>query len=239
VSLAGISLSDPEAPPIVPGAQPPRASWAAFVAYKWAVAFAAAGVGTLIYESIGRTDLHRSTALLDTALDRAIPLIPFSTWFYEPLYLGVFVVTIFGFRSRAMFHRAVVCVLANMAIAAVGHYFVRAEYPRPILPHPSPDLSTAFLAYVYKIDPPGNVFPSLHVAHSFVLAFLLELERPRWGKVTLVMCVLLAISTLTTKQHFIADVLAGLAMAFTARAWAARSFSRTAPAPVPRRPSPV
>jgi membrane-associated phospholipid phosphatase len=215
-----------------------RPAAARFLAYKWVVALAVATLGTVIYETIGRSELHRSTELLDTALDRAIPLIPVSTWFYEPLYIGIFVVAVFAFRTRRMFHRAFVCVLANMLVAAIGHYFVRAEYPRPVLPLPHPDLSTAFLAFVYRIDPPGNVFPSLHVAHTFVLAFLLDLERSRWGKPTLVMATLLAISTLTTKQHFIADVLAGLAMAVVARSWAAR-LNRTTLLPDRRRPSPA
>jgi membrane-associated phospholipid phosphatase len=215
-----------------------RAAAARFLVYKWAVALAVAAVATIIYETIGRTELHRSTDLLDTALDRAIPLVPMSSWFYLPVYIGIFVVAIFAFRTKRMFHRAGVCVMANIVVAAIGHYFVRAEYPRPVLPLPHPDLSTAFLALVYRIDPPGNVFPSLHVAHAFVLAFLLDLEGSRWGKPTLVMATLLAISTLTTKQHFIADVVAGLAMALVARGWAAR-LNRTTLLPDQRRPSPA
>jgi membrane-associated phospholipid phosphatase len=234
VPLADISLFDDGPSTAEPADRP---FGLRFMAYKWVLALATAAFGTVIYESIGRTELHRSTALLDTALDRAIPLIPFSTWFYEPLYLGVFVIATIGFR-RSMFHRAVICIVANMLVGAVGHYFVRAEYPRPVLHAPYPDLSTAFLAFVYQIDPPGNVFPSLHVAHAFVLAFLLDLDRPRWGKVTLVMAGLLALSTLTTKQHFIADVVAGLAMALLARAWVVRALNRTASGTDPRPPSP-
>ena len=216
-----------------------RPAAARFLAYKWAVALAIAVVGTLIYETIGRFELHRSTHLLDTALDRAIPLIPASSWCYQPLYVAIFVLAIFAFRTRRVFHLGCVCIFANIVVGALGHFFVRAEYPRPILPLPHPDLSTAFLAFVYKIDPPGNVFPSLHVAHTFVLAFMLELDRSRWSKTALVMAILLALSTLTTKQHFIADVLAGLVMALLARWWASRQLNRTALLPDPRRPSPA
>jgi membrane-associated phospholipid phosphatase len=206
-------------------------SWWRFQVYKWGLGLLVGTFGLTIYQVMGRIDLGRSTAMLDTALDRAIPLLPWTTWFYEPLYLGVFVIGTVAFSSRRIYNRALCCVLTNMGVAALGHFFVRAEYPRPLLHAPYPDLSTAFLAYVYKIDPPGNVFPSLHVAHTFTLAFLLRLDRPRLGIVALVMCTLLAASTLTTKQHFLADVVAGLAMALGLRAWTLWSLRRQQPVP--------
>jgi hypothetical protein len=164
--------------------------------------------------------------MLMTPIDRAIPLVPWTAWFYEPFYVSIFLIAVVGFRSRFVYNRTLVCVAFNIVVAALGHAFVRAEYPRPALPVPAPDVSTAFLAFVYRIDPAGNVFPSLHVAHTFMISFLVSLDRPRLGRVMTWMSVVLAISTLTTKQHFIADVGAGLAMAFLGRAWAGGQVAR-------------
>jgi hypothetical protein len=205
----------------------------AFQAYKWGTALALALVGLLIYEVLGRIDLGRSTTLLMTPIDRAIPLIPWTAWFYEPFYVAIFLIGVIGFRSRYVYDRTLICVCFNIVVAGLGHAFVRAEYPRPVLPSPAPDLSTAFLAFVYRIDPAGNVFPSLHVAHTFMISFLISLDRPRLGRILVWMSVALAISTLTTKQHFIADVAAGLAMALIARAWAQRQVARVQPASLP------
>jgi membrane-associated phospholipid phosphatase len=44
--------------------------------------------------------------------------------------------------------------------------------------------------------------------------------------VAIVMAALLALSTLTTKQHFVADVLAGFAIAFVTQTLVMRSFRR-------------
>jgi membrane-associated phospholipid phosphatase len=203
-----------------------RRTGARFQAYKWGSALVIAAIGLAIYEFLGRTELHRSTSLLATPLDGAIPLLPWTAWFYEPFYVAIFIVGVIGFRSRFLYQRTLACVCGNIVVAALGHGLVRAEYPRPLLPSPAPDVSTAFLAWVYRIDPAGNVFPSLHVAHTFVIALLISLDRPRLGRVLVAMAVLLAVSTLTTKQHFVADVLAGLAMAFAARAWTNRELAR-------------
>jgi hypothetical protein len=215
-----------------------RRSGASFQGYKWGAALALAVVGLFIYEVIGRTELGRSTTLLMTPLDQVIPLVPWTAWFYEPFYAAIFIIGVIGFRSRFLYNRTLICVCGNIVLAALGHWLVRAEYPRPVLPVPAPDLSTAFLAFVYKIDPPGNVFPSLHVAHTFLIAFLLMMDRPRLGRVLLWMSIVLAASTLTTKQHFIADVAIGLAMALVARAWAKREVLRatiSARQPAPQR----
>jgi membrane-associated phospholipid phosphatase len=154
--------------------------------------------------------------------------LPWTSWCYLPFYAAIFIIAIAGFRHRALFNRALLAVLIVMTVGAMGHLFVGAEYPRPVLHPPYPDLSSAFLASVQHIDPPGNVFPSLHVAHTTMLSLILIKDRPRLGKVALVMATMLAISTLTTKQHFIADVAAGYLLAFLGRAFALRGLGKVA-----------
>jgi len=192
--------------------------------YKWPIAGAMALVQSLVYFGIGHLHLNRSTELLRTRLDDAIPFWPWTTWCYLPFYAGVFIIAAAGFKRRALFNRAVLAVMVVMAVGALGHIFIRAEYPRPILHPPYPSISAAFMAAVQGIDPPGNVFPSLHVAHTTMLSLLLIKDRPRLGLVTLVMATALALSTLTTKQHFLADVLSGYALAFFGRWLALRKL---------------
>jgi membrane-associated phospholipid phosphatase len=183
-----------------------------FWLYRCAVGLGAAGLQSAVYFSIGRMSQPRSSTLLATELDAAIPLMPWTVWCYLPFYAGIFIMAIAGLRTRRLFNRALVGVLAVMLVGATGHLLVAAEYPRPPVPAPYPDLSHAFLAWVQAVDPPGNVFPSLHVAHTTALALILRYERPRLGALAMVMAALLALSTLTTKQHFLADVAAGLIM---------------------------
>ena len=123
---------------------------------------------------------------------------------------------------RVFYDRTARSVLLVMFVGAICHVFIRAEYPRPLVLPPFRGLSEAFMHWVQTVDAPGNVFPSLHVAHTFAVAFVLRRDRPRLGTVTLVMAVLLALSTLTTKQHFVLDLVAGFAMALACRSWALR-----------------
>jgi len=201
--------------------------------FKWTAGLTAAALQSLLYFGIGHAHLARSTELLRTPLDDAIPFLHWTSWFYLPIYAAIFVICIVGFRSRRLYKRALMAVLVVAVVGAAGHILIAAEYPRPVLHPPYGSLSTWFMAFVQSIDPPGNVFPSLHVAQTSTLAFLLHRDRPRLGTVTIVMAALLALSTLTTKQHFIADVISGYALAFVARAAALFRLPRVAAATTP------
>ena len=201
--------------------------------YKWTAGLTAAALQSLLYFGIGHAHLARSTEILRTSLDDAIPFLHWTSWFYLPIYAAIFITCIVGFRSRRLFKRALLAVLVVALVGAAGHVLIAAEYPRPVLRPPYGSVSTWFMAFVQSIDPPGNVFPSLHVAQTSTLAFLLYRDRPRLGAVTIVMAALLALSTLTTKQHFIADVISGYALAFAARAAALFRMPRAAAATSP------
>jgi membrane-associated phospholipid phosphatase len=211
------------ATPSSPAATAPGAAIAS-PAYKWTIGGAMALLQSAVYFGIGHLHLNRSTELLRTKLDDAIPFWPWTAWCYLPFYAGVFIIAVAGFRRRVLFNRALLAVLVVMTVGALGHIFIGAEYPRPVLHPPYADISAAFLAAVQRIDPPGNVFPSLHVAHTTMLALILIKDRPRVGAVALVMATLLALSTLTTKQHFLADVVSGYALAFIGRYFALRNL---------------
>jgi membrane-associated phospholipid phosphatase len=221
----------PSPGPAPRSAEPPALAGAAwrFEVEKWVVGLAAGAVQSAVYFGIGYSERPRSTTLLLTSLDRAIPFWPWTVWCYLPFYAGIFVMGMAGFRSRGLFYRAVLGVLATVLVGAAGHMLVGAQYPRPLVAPPWADASAAFLGWVHKVDPPGNVFPSLHVAQSSAIALVLHEDRPQLGLVAIVMAGLLALSTLTTKQHFLADVVAGLAIAFVTRTLVLRSYRLARP----------
>ena len=72
------------------------------------------------------------------------------------------------------------------------------------------------LRFLYDADPPYNCFPSIHVAHSVVSALACFRVHQRLGLLTIACAALVAISTLFTKQHYVADVVAGAGLALLA-----------------------
>jgi membrane-associated phospholipid phosphatase len=221
-----VHAPDAAGSPVPPAPLPPAdPNVLASARYRWTIGLSLAALQSLFYFGIGNLDLHRSTELLRTRLDDAIPFWPWTSWCYLPFYAAIFVMAIGGFRHRALFNRTARSVLFVMFVGALCHGLIGAEYPRPVLHPPFHGISEVFMAWVQSVDRPGNVFPSLHVAHTTMLSLLLIRDRPVLGRVALVMATMLALSTLTTKQHFIADVISGYFLAFVGVTWALRGLA--------------
>src|SRR5258708_22218807 len=113
--------------------------------YRWTIGLSLAALQSLTYFGIGHLHLHRSTELLRTWLDDAIPFWPWTSWCYLPFYAATFIMAIAGFRRRALFNRTARSVLLVMFVGALCHSFIRAEYPLPVLQPPFVGPSVIFM----------------------------------------------------------------------------------------------
>ncbi|MFZ5478143.1 MAG: phosphatase PAP2 family protein [Myxococcota bacterium] len=142
-----------------------------------------------------------------TPLDAAIPLLPWTILVYVSFY-AVALLAI-PLLSPARFLRTLQSACITGPVAWLFFWFAPAHYPRPPL-----ETSSAFapvFEWLYAMDAPGNTFPSLHVASCTLLGLGLS-ERPErafWVAWT----VAVSVSTLTTKQHYVADVVGGVLLA--------------------------
>jgi membrane-associated phospholipid phosphatase len=65
------------------------------------------------------------------------------------------------------------------------------------------------------LDPGYNIFPSLHVANAFLVAFIFFKLRNRIeGTALTIVAVLISISALYVKQHYVVDIVSGLVLGY-------------------------
>ncbi len=117
--------------------------------------------------------------------------------------------------------------LYSMGLASLVSFCVFLLYPTT-LPRPSIELEgLTAQAYqiLYSIDTDSNCFPSLHVALACLIAFGIAEERARFRAYTSIWAGLISLSTMTTKQHYFVDVIAGVCLAIVCRAVAKRLIS--------------
>ncbi|MBS3104816.1 phosphatase PAP2 family protein [Candidatus Woesearchaeota archaeon] len=62
---------------------------------------------------------------------------------------------------------------------------------------------------VRKFDAPGNCFPSMHVSAATLTVLHLMANLPQLGIIPLIYLLLISMSVLYTKQHYIADIIPG------------------------------
>ncbi len=151
---------------------------------------------------------------METPLDRLIPFQPGWVW----AYAAFFPFWLYGyFRTARLGREDFERLAAAHMLAELGCCLLFVLLPttnvRPALPS---GLSSAVLGLVYRLDPPTDLFPSIHCMVSW-MCWLGVRGDPRVSRTErLVFClvaVAICASTLFVRQHVLADVLAGTALA--------------------------
>lgn len=193
---------------------------------------------TVVYLLIAERALTVPTARPELGLDRLIPLVPTWALVYGALYLFLILLPVFVLQDRDLIDRTVRAYLSVWLLSFAVFILYPTEAPRP-----DEVEGTGFAAwglrFLYDADPAYNCFPSLHVAHSFVSAIACARVHRLLGRFAMLCAVLVAISTLFIKQHYVADVLVGSLLAVAACAVFFRGHSREAVPEMERRPAPA
>ncbi|MFZ5443079.1 MAG: phosphatase PAP2 family protein [Myxococcota bacterium] len=171
----------------------------------------------VFYFTANHYPLHEPWLLPMTRLDAAVPFLP---WTVVP-YLSAYALAFVGYLSLRRAEnglRFVQVFLTCVVVAGLTHWALPTRFPRELFPVPE-DASavSAFLLRVLRtFDAPSSCLPSLHVCISVVSALLVWRERRRLSLVLFAWAAVIAVSTLTTRQHFVVDVVTGIALAVLA-----------------------
>ncbi len=149
---------------------------------------------------------------MSTDFDRALPTWPIFVVPYLSFLPLVFVLMpMLLWRNERLFRVFTLSVLAAQVVMNVCYLLIPATLVRPELQ--GSDIFTVLLRdVVWVIDQPLNTFPSNHVALS-VLAIVVLAMLPQGLKrfwLLQLWLALVALSTLLTHQHVIADLISGV-----------------------------
>ena len=150
---------------------------------------------------------------LHTACDSAIPVVTIFVIPYISLQPYVYATLVLFLLLRTKYFQSACLGMITVWFISYGfYYFLQSEVIRPVLS--GTDIFSRLVMKVYSVDNPYNDFPSLHTSLSTILAIhWVKINRPV-GIMLSIWTVLIVASTLLIKQHYIPDVIFGLALAF-------------------------
>ena len=163
-----------------------------------------------VYFFVNRLQVEPQRRLdLAMPLDRRIPFVPQLALVYFSTY--IFVIQPFIILTEA---RQFYWMLASFGSITVIASLIHATVPSKIERNEilvADGLSGKMINLFQKTCKPYGNFPSMHVALSVpVVGANFLVAGPTAGSISLIWAILIALSTLYTKQHYILDVLAGL-----------------------------
>ena len=149
------------------------------------------------------------------SFDRAVPFVP--GWIY--IYLSCYLFWIVNYVLSAhfgkpRFYRFIAADLTSRVICLALYMFLPTTNIRPELL--GSGISMDLMRWLYAADQPVNLFPSIHCLVSWLayIAVRGQTKIPRWYRCFSCLFALAVIaSTQFTKQHYIVDAIAAIAIA--------------------------
>jgi len=147
-------------------------------------------------------------------VDDLIPYRPQWVWIYSLLYYPAILYTNFVVGSPQQFTHLAISYLLLLAFQMAFFLAFPVMTPESWRAcNRQRNHSERFLAFVQRLDARSNSFPSMHTSVATLTALYLY---PSLGAAALSFPVLIGLSCLFTKQHYVVDVPAGAALGWAA-----------------------
>lgn len=147
---------------------------------------------------------------IGTLIDKKIPfialfIIPYIYW-YAYIVLGlIFILS----KNRNKYIRLVLSIYSGMIVCYLFYYFFPVEIRRPYVDNSN--IFNKLVNIIYNSDRPVNCFPSIHVLNTYlIMRFTSRKDNKAWFYYTNVVGILIILSTLFIKQHYILDGVASI-----------------------------
>jgi membrane-associated phospholipid phosphatase len=152
--------------------------------------------------------------LMLSSLENRIPFLPYTIWIYLSEYI-LFVVIFFLCKETENLNRYFYAFLFMQFTSVLIFCLWPTIYPRELFPIPrDTDCITYFVfESLRRTDTAASCFPSLHVSSVYLSIFTFLTEQKNKFPFFLIWGTIIALSTLTTKQHYLVDIVAGFIMA--------------------------
>jgi membrane-associated phospholipid phosphatase len=150
-------------------------------------------------------------------IDRAIPFVPWTVLIYVSEYF-FFIAVYLVVRDMENLNKYLYSFFFTQAFSCLIFFFWPTVFPRELYPLPADTNSVVSFVFhtLRKGDAATNCFPSLHVSTVYLSAYIFRDEQPKKFPFFFAWATLIALSTLPTKQHYFADIIAGFALSVAA-----------------------
>lgn len=146
-------------------------------------------------------------------IDDMIPYRPNWVWVYSFLYYPVILLLNWSVESSRQFNYVALSFVILLMAQMVFFVFFPVSTPEEWRCSEGRNRSERFLLFVQSMDARSNSFPSMHMSVATLTALHLYARYGIWASI---FPLLIALSCLFTKQHYLIDLPAGVALGWIA-----------------------
>ena len=162
------------------------------------------------YFTLNLLNVHRAYYFdVSFAFEERIPFFPVAILGYTLVFVTL-IWTIVLIAERQLFRKAVISALAVSSVHFVLFYLIPVKMVlRPSIDALGGSIWDPLVRLYFVIDQPTNCFPSLHVAYPTMCTWQIWRAAPKYLLHFVCMTLIVAVSVVLVKQHYIADAVAG------------------------------
>jgi membrane-associated phospholipid phosphatase len=211
----------------------PNDTWQAFL--RRCLLLALVPAASVSYLLTNRLSVSRSNPLILAFPFEPLPFIPAFIYIYISYYvLNAFSLFVYAWQADHLpaLRRFVFALVMSMLVAAIIFVLMPTTVTRPVINGDS--LSLRITQFVYLQDQPYNCFPSMHVTWSLICCYYLQklISRHRFLTfLNILLFIMICLSTLLVRQHYVPDVIGGLILGTTtvavAEIWLKRRWEKS------------
>ncbi len=155
---------------------------------------------------------HRESYLFSFDMVHHLPFVTDFSLFYLTVF-PLFMLPFLLYPSYRYFKLTAYSYMMVMIVCFFVFLFLPVTMDRPSFE--VTNFSSWALGLVYYFDSPNNCFPSLHAAMSMIAALCMWRINRFIGIVSIGLALLIGISAVLVKQHYVLDILAGYIVSMT------------------------
>ena len=167
----------------------------------------------LLYNFANASIAHLPGFELNTTIDDYIPFSPAWVIGYI-LYYPAIILPFLLVSDKLEMKRIRWSYIAVLIMTIPIHLLFVVRMYRPIIENTG--IFSDIIRMIYSNDEPVSLFPSLHVAFIWTAAHCMYRKYPRGLWIFFIFAVLVSLSTLFIKQHYIIDIVGGILVAYIA-----------------------
>lgn len=172
----------------------------------------AAALWGLSYAAVGRLLMSRTLTFLPNDPVWRLPFWPAAIVPYVSASLAPLVAA-YVVKDLKRFNRLLLTFLGALSTSEIIYLLLPLGIHRP---PPGTGFWAPVFAVLQALDPPVNLFPSMHVVFTLLFNAATGREHPRARPWLVLWTIAVAASTLLTRQHYVVDVIGGLALGIIA-----------------------
>jgi len=143
-------------------------------------------------------------------IENKIPYLPI---FFPVYFLAIplTILPIFIIKNNKLFNKLVKAYLITTLITAIVLLLYPIKLVRPLITETG--IYHQIIQFFYNVIPAYSTMPSLHMSLMVLASLFIKKENKKLGNILIILTILIAISILLVKAHYLLDLIVGFILA--------------------------